>query len=181
MNPGRRVTLDSSVLIAYVVSKKDDSVVKKVVMKSMTDDSLMITDVIMDEVFAFSEKKQSTVTREHIERAISGLNVPIVKIRPIPDEHDLQARYGIRDLSDAKILYSVETTESVILVTYDDDYFDGNVKGLNLEIMDPTVYLYEDDVKSGRYIPKRERNRRYFRSKRRDERWESLKPRPSYR
>lgn len=168
MTDGRKVTLDSSVLIAYVVSKKDDSVVKKVVMKSTTDDSLMITDVIMDEVLAFSEKKQSNVTREYIEQAISGLNVPIVKIRPIPDEYALQARYGIRDIGDAKILYSVETTESVILVTYDDDYFDGNVKGLNLEIMDPTVYLYEDDVKSGKYIPKRERNRRYLRLRRDD-------------
>lgn len=168
MTPGRKVTLDSSVLIAYVISKKDDSVVKKVVMKSTTDDSLMITDVIMDEVLAFSDKKQSSVTREYIEQAILGLNVPIVKIHPIPDEHALQSRYGIRDIGDAKILYSVETTESVILVTYDDDYFDGNVKGLNLEIMDPAVYLYEDDVKSGRYTPKRERNRRYLRLRRDD-------------
>lgn len=174
MTPGRRVTLDSSVLIAYVISKKDDSVVKKVVMKSTTDDSLMITDVIMDEVLAFSEKKRSSATRECIEQAISGLDVPIVEIRPIPDEHALQARYGIRDIGDAKILYSVETTGSVILVTYDDDYFDGNVKGLDLEIMDPTVYLYEDDVKSGRYAPERERNRRYLRL-RRDDRWKSLR------
>jgi len=34
----RNVTLDSNVLISYVISKRDDTIVRKVVTKSITED-----------------------------------------------------------------------------------------------------------------------------------------------
>ena len=52
--------------------------------------------------------------------------------------------YDIRDDDDLKILYSVNMTDSVILVTKDDD-FKGNVAGIKARIMDPKSYFYEKD------------------------------------
>ena len=42
----RNITLDTSVLIAWIITKHEDSIVKKVVTKSITDDRLMLTDII---------------------------------------------------------------------------------------------------------------------------------------
>ena len=157
----RNVTLDTNILISYVISKSDNSVVKTVVTKAAKDDNLMITDIIRDEVLAYADKKDAYATKDELRDGIDSLGVEIVKVGPPPSKEELQRRYGIRDIKDGKILYSVETTQSVILVTYDDDYFDGKVHGLDTEIMDPVVYLYEDDIKSGKYVPKRPKNRRF--------------------
>lgn len=162
----RNVTLDTNILVSYIISKKDRSVVKTVVTKTIQDDNLMISDIIRDEVLAYAEKKDAKATREQLQKGLDELNVPIVKVGPAPPASELQKKYGIRDIKDGKILYSVETTDSLILVTYDDDYFDGKLHGLDVEIMDPVVYLYEDDVKSGAYIPEKPRNRRYIKVRR---------------
>ena len=163
----RKVTLDTNILVSYIISKKDKSVVKSVVTKTIRDDELIITDIIRDEVLAYADKNGALATRSELQRKIDGLGVPIISIGPAPSGKDLQRRYGIRDIKDGKILYSVETTESVILVTYDDDFFDGKLKGVDVEVMDPVVYLFEDDVKSGKYRPKRPKNGRFFKIRRR--------------
>lgn len=168
MNPFQRkdrrnVTLDTNVLISYIISKKDNSVVKSVVTKSVRDDNLMITDIIRDEILAYADKKDSRLSREELQKGIDSLDIPIVMLTPPPSKEELQRKYGIRDISDGKILYSVEMTDSVILVTYDDDFFDGRISGLNVEIMDPVFYLYETDIRNGKYVPDRKSNRRHVR------------------
>jgi len=142
----RNVTLDSNVLISYVISKKDDSIVKKVVTKSVTDDRLMLTDVIFDECLRHTERRKARVSKEEMSGMLKELSSEIIKITPVPSNEELAERYKIRDKKDLKILYSVEMTDSVILVTYDDDFFD-NVEGVKAEIMYPADYLREDERK----------------------------------
>lgn len=57
-NTKRNVTLDSSILISYVISKNDNTIIKKVVIKSTTDDRLMLTDVIFDECVKLRIRKE---------------------------------------------------------------------------------------------------------------------------
>jgi len=140
----RNVTLDSSVLISYVISKKDDSIVKKVVTKSVTDDRLMITDIIADECLAYTDKQQAAVSRSVMWKKLKELCPQIIELKPMPSVKELQRRYKIRDVKDLKILYSVEMTDSIILVTYDDDFFDG-VEGVKAKIVRPVDYLHEGD------------------------------------
>lgn len=163
----RKVTLDTNVLVSYIISKKDNSVVKAVVTKSIRDDSIMITDIIRDEVLSYADKHGSRLSREDLQRGIDSLDVPVIVLSPPPSKTELQRRYGIRDINDGKILYSVEMTDSVILVTYDDDFFDGRISGLDVEVMDPTFYLYESDIRNGKYNPERETNRRHLKIARR--------------
>ena len=159
---GRKVTLDTNILVSYIISKKDKSVVKSVVTKTIRDDEFIITDIIRDEVLAYADKNGALATRSELQIKLDGLAVPIIAIGPALSAKDLQRKYGIRDIEDGKILNSVETTESVILVIYDDDFFDGKLKGVDVEVMDPVVYLFEDDVKSGNYKPKWANNGRLF-------------------
>ena len=144
-NTKRNVTLDSNVLIAYVTSKKDNSIIRKVVTKSMTDDRLMITDVIYEECLKYATKKDSKMTGEEISKKLLSVQSGIIDISPVPPDADLLKKYKIRDIKDLKILYSVDMTDSVILVTMDDDFSD--VKGVKAKIMDPKQYLAEDRSK----------------------------------
>ena len=141
----RKVTLDSNVLISYVISKKDNTINKKVVIKSVTDDRLMLSDVIFEECLRHADGKKARATREEIASKLLEISPEIIQISPVPPTEDLLMRYKIRDLSDLKILYSVEMTESVILVTMDDDFSD--VTDLKAKIMRPGDYLFE---KNGR-------------------------------
>jgi len=144
-NRKRNVTLDSNVLIAYVTSKKDNSVVRKVVTKSMTDDRLMLTDVIYEECLKYANKKNSRATRGYISQELKSVQPNIIDISPIPSDADLLKKYKIRDKTDLKILYSVDMTDSVILVTMDDDFSD--VEGLKARIMEPKEYLTDKGKK----------------------------------
>jgi hypothetical protein len=62
-NTKRNLTLDSDVHIAWVYSKKDGSVVGKVVTKSVTQDRLMLTDVIYDECIKQGDKRKAPLSR----------------------------------------------------------------------------------------------------------------------
>ena len=148
----RNVTLDSNVLISYVVSKGDDTVNKKVVTKSITDDRLMISDVIYDECVAYAKRPKARVTEAEIAKTLKELG-PIINISPVPSDSDLLKKYRIRDAKDLKILYSVDMTDSVILVTMDDDFTD--VEGLKALIMDPPQYLREKGGKKKKPANKR--------------------------
>lgn len=76
----RNVTLDTNVLISYIISKKDNSVVKSVVTKSVRDDNLMITDIIRDEILAYADKQDSRLSREELQKGIDSLDIPIVML-----------------------------------------------------------------------------------------------------
>jgi len=141
----RNITLDTSVLIAWIITKHEDSIVKKVVTKSITDDRLMLTDIIYEECLKYADKRKSKASNEEITAKLSALSPKIIKISPIPSDEELLKRYRIRDTNDLKILYSVEMTDSVILITYDDDFSD--IEGVKAKIMDPVEYLYEDEIR----------------------------------
>jgi len=146
-NEKRNVTFDTNILIAWILSKKEGSIYRVAVTKAVTDDRLMLTDIIWDECLGFADKKsgkKANVSKADIAAKLKGLGLKVIPIKPIPTDDELKARgYRIRDNKDLKILYSVNMTESVILVTRDDD-FDGNVKGITAKIMDPMNYFHED-------------------------------------
>ncbi|MCL2032012.1 MAG: PIN domain-containing protein [Methanomassiliicoccaceae archaeon] len=144
----RNVTLDSSVLISYVISKHNDTTVKKVVTKSVTDDRLMLTDVIFDECLRYTDKRKSRTTKENMSMKLRDVSPKIIDISPVPSTEELMKKYKVRDLDDLKILYSVEMTDSVILVTLDDDFTD--VEGIKAKIMRPEQYLFEEKDKNKR-------------------------------
>jgi predicted nucleic acid-binding protein len=133
--------LDTSVLIAWVITKNDDSIVKKVVLKAVNEDRLMLSDIIYDECLKYGDKRKAKATKEEIVAKLTELG-PVVRISPVPPEEELLKRYRIRDRDDLRILYSVEMTNSVILVTYDDD-FSGDIGCITAEIMRPENYLYD--------------------------------------
>jgi len=138
----RNVTLDTNVLIAYVISKRNNSLSKKVVMKSITDDRLMLTDIIMDECLSYARSPRAKVTTAEMKEKLKEISDHIIELKPIPSVKELAERYRIKDINDLKILYSVEMTDSVILVTYDDDFRHG-VEGIKARIMHPKKYLNE--------------------------------------
>jgi len=142
-NTKRNVTMDSSVLISYVISKKDNTINKKVVTKSTTDDRLMLTDVIYQECLKYTRGKNARVTKEEMSGKLKMIAPEIISISPVPSEKDLMKKYRIRDKNDLKILYSVDMTDSVILVTVDDDFSD--IEGLKAKVMRPTEYLFEQE------------------------------------
>ncbi|MCL2607692.1 MAG: PIN domain-containing protein [Methanomassiliicoccaceae archaeon] len=144
----RRVTVDANILIAYIVSKKEGSLERKVLIKAANDDRLLITDVIMDECINFAYKKEGRkrgLTEAAIAAKIRELDLKIISIKPIPSDDELKAAgYAIRDDDDLKILYSVSTINADIFVTRDDD-FKGDVRGIRAKIMDPVSYIREED------------------------------------
>ena len=143
-----RVVMDTSVLIAYIRSKDDGSLSKATVTKALTEDTLMITDLIWAECLKYHLKKSHKVTYEDIERALRDLDVKVFYTDPMSEE-ELEARYDIEDGNDRKILYSVDTTKSTIFVTYDDDFF-RRVNGVEAAVMDPFMYLHRDDWLAGK-------------------------------
>lgn len=164
----RNVTLDTNVLIAYSRSKDDGSLVKKVVTKSNNDDKLMITDVIIEEWKRYCNNPDANFTKKDVKRTIKRLNPTVVLVKPLPSDEELAERYKIRDGSDFAILYSVDMTDSEILVTYDDDFFAIGVEGIEAEILDPVAYLYEKEIKSGEYKPSRPKQGRIKKISKRD-------------
>ena len=137
------MTLDTNVLIAYVISKHNNSVAKKVVTRSITDDRLMLTDIIRDECLAYTRKPGARVSWKTMDEKLKQICQDVIELKPIPCMNELLKKYKIRDPKDMKILYSVDMTDSVIIVTYDDDFLDGGVEGIKARIMHPKDYLEE--------------------------------------
>ena len=137
----RKVTLDSNVLIAFIVSKRNNTIIKKVVLKSVTEDQLMLTDVIYNECLLYAEQKGARASREEVSGNLVEISPKIIKITPMPSKEELLKRYQIRDEKDLQILFSVDKTKSVILVTMDKDF--ENATGVEAVIMDPKEYLQE--------------------------------------
>jgi len=101
----------------------------------------MLTDVIFAECQKYADKRGSRTSEEEMSRKLKELSPEIIDVSSVPSNEELKKKYKIRDLEDMKILYSVEMTNSVILVTLDDDFSD--VDGLRAKIMRPGEYLYE--------------------------------------
>ena len=83
--------------------KRDDTIVRKVVTKSVTDDRLMLTDVIIEECLNYSAKKRAKVSKEEMYKTLKDLS-DIINISPIPPDKELSKMYKICDPNDLKIL-----------------------------------------------------------------------------
>jgi predicted nucleic acid-binding protein len=108
----------------------------------VTDDRLMLTNIIYDECLGYADKKGARATKDEVSKKIKEISPDIIEIRRVPKDSKLSKKYKIRDVNDLKILYSADKTKSVILVTMDDDFSD--VKGLKAKVMKPKDYLIED-------------------------------------
>jgi len=153
-NRRRNVTLDSNILIAYIVSKRENTVIKKVIAKSVNYDKLMLTNIIFEECLDFASKRNANISEEEISVKLKKICPIIIDISPIPSDTDLLKKFKIRDIDDLKILYSVEVTNSEILVTMDEDF--SEVEGIKAKIMKPTEYLYEGENNDKTSNPKEE-------------------------
>ncbi len=121
----------------------------RVIKKSTTDDELIITNIILVECARHSKKKGVKFTEEEIIGRVKSLGEPIIlEVAPMDE---LKERYYIRDDDDYAILFSVDETDTEILVTGDKDYFDPRypVKGIRARILKPKQYLEEDSEKDG--------------------------------
>ena len=141
---GRNVTLDANVLIEFLLSKKEGALTPKVVRKTIEEDHLMLTDVILAEALAFADKKKARgLTREEIEARLTALVGQPIVLEPIPTDDILAKMIEIDDDKDRKIAYSSNQTDSVILVTSDHHFY--RVVGLKARVLKPHEYLYEDE------------------------------------
>ena len=134
------MTLDSNVLISYIISKNEESNTKKTFKKSITDDHLMLTDIIYEECMDFCDKLGSKIEEIDVSEKLNEVGY-VILLLPVPPTDELKKKYKIRDENDLKILYSADKTKSVILVTMDKDFDD--VSGVNAKIMSPREYLNE--------------------------------------
>jgi len=140
----RNVTFDTNVLLEFVLSKKEDSVIRKAIAKAVEKDRLMLTDVILDEAMAYEQKDRTgKYDAETIRARLTGIAGDPIVISPIPDILDLKKMFEIDDEDDLKILWSAQMTNSVIIVTSDRHYF--HVSGVRARILRPDEYLYEED------------------------------------
>jgi len=98
----RNVTLDTNVLIAYVISKENNSLSKKVVMKSITDDRLMLTDIIMDECLSYTRLPRAKVTTAEMREKLKEISDHIIELKPIPSVKELAERYRIKDITTSR-------------------------------------------------------------------------------
>jgi len=144
-NEKRGVTLDSNVIIGHVISKHDNTLLRCVVMKCISEDIPMLTDVIVNECLNYTRKPHSKVSYALMKERLNDISADIIELEPIPSAEELEKRYKIRSRKDLRILYSAETTESVIIVTQDHDFND--VGGISAKIMGPEGYLYEEREK----------------------------------
>jgi hypothetical protein len=141
----RNVTLDTMMFIGCILSKREVTLHRVVITKATTEDRLMLTDVIYNEClnFARSKKNKRGITEEDIAAKLAELNIDIIPVGPVPDPSELRKMgYRVRHDRDLKILYSVNMTDSVILVTRD-DHFKGDIKGIKAKIMNPKSYVNE--------------------------------------
>jgi len=139
-----RVTFDSSVLISYIGSKNGETLADKAINKAKNDDVPVITNILLEECVAVAERKrirrgQITAKREKVHVKLSSIS-NIVWI-PMISDHDLEKRYGNRDKTDLKILYSADASGCAVLIAYDKDLLDGEIKGLTIEVLHPLEYL----------------------------------------
>ena len=141
---GRRITIDSNVIIASVFSKRDteDSTSKRVIIKCRTVDIPMITDIIVDECIRRTRRSKSKATTSEMIEELNNITLDIIKLKPLPPIEELAERYKIRDKRDLQILYSADMTESAIIITQDKDFF-ANVEGIKARIM--SIYEYDEE------------------------------------
>ena len=149
----RNITMDTSVVIAFLTSKKEGGIVRKVFAKAKNQDDIQMTDIIWDEAVAFSKKLDTAFSEEQIKAFLANISETVIQLKPLPELEELVKKYKIRDSNDLQILYSAEMTKSVILITRDKDFDDA--EGLDIELMDMVKYLYEHEIPEKKLLRRR--------------------------
>ena len=138
------MTFDSSVLISYIGSKNGTTLADKAINKAKTDGIPIITNILLEECVAVTERKktgrgQITAPKEEVCLKLSSIG-KIVRI-PLVSDDELKERYGNRDVTDLKILYSADMTGCVLLIAYDKDFLQSEIGGLDMVVVHPSEYL----------------------------------------
>ena len=137
---------DTNILVAYVLSKSDNSLVCAVFDKVREADTLVVTNQVMDEIYRLDLSGEG-IYRDDVTRALKKLKPSLVFVVN-PGDADLE-RYSIDDPRDKPILYSADMVNARVILTNDKAWFRNNVSGVNAEIMDLLGYLYHDEIVAG--------------------------------
>jgi len=140
----RKVTLDANTIISGLRDGKNgETTTNKVLKKSVTEDELMLTNVIFIEVDRYVETRTKGDAKDKMKGKLERIAKDVIAIE-LPPDAELKRMYRIRDDDDYKILYSADVTGSEVLVTGDDDFHDPKTKGPeNVRIVRPREYLNE--------------------------------------
>lgn len=143
-NRKRRVSVDANVLMAAIAYRS--KVVPLVLDKIRTHDELIVSNIILFQCTRQSGKKGCNLDEESIRKAVLDICPDVAMIEILPIE-ELRKRYSIRDEEDLEVLYSVDATDSDILVTGDKDFYDVDrpPRGVKVRFMRPREYLDEED------------------------------------
>lgn len=141
----RPVTMDINALVDFVLSKKEEAVIRKAMRKAVEEDRLMLTDVSLEEAMAFATKRKKNrgETAEHIRDVLVSVAGQPIVIQPIPPIEELRKTIRMDDDDDLKIVYSSNITDSVILITRDHHFY--RVTGLKARVLTPDEYIYEEE------------------------------------
>ena len=139
------VFTDTNVLVAYVKSKSDNTLVCAVFDKVRESDTLIVTNQVMWELYHIDiGPKYGATEITHALRRLKPKTVFVVN----PTDYDL-TRYTIDDPKDRAILYSAHMANAGVILTNDKAWFRSNVSGLDAIVMDLLGYLYQDEILSG--------------------------------
>lgn len=140
----RRVSVDANVLMAAIAYRS--KVAPRVLSKIKDRDKLIVSNIILFQCTRQSMKRKCPLDEDQIRKAVFEICPDVVEIDIIPLE-ELKKRYKMRDESDLETLYSVDMTNSEILVTGDDDFFDAKnpPQGVKVQFMRLNDYLEEDN------------------------------------
>lgn len=142
---------DTNVLVAYVLSKSDNSLVCTVFDMVRESDTLVVTNQVLDELYRIDLSKKTTTG--DITKAMRRLNPALVFVRN-PSESDLRM-FTIDDPNDRKILYSADKVNAAIILTNDAAWFRDNVSGVDAQVMDLMAYCYQDKIRDGSMVFKK--------------------------
>ena len=136
----RRVTVDANIIVAALIYGCADC---RDVLDTVNEcDQLMMTNIILFQCTRQGRKKKCPVDSEEIERRVREICPDVKYVEIIPLEQ-LKTRYYIRSDKDYETLYSADVTDSEILLTSDNDFYDPErpVKGIRAKILRMDDYL----------------------------------------
>lgn len=136
----RRVTVDTNIIVAALIYGSADC--RNVLDTVKECDELMMTNIILFQCTRQSRKKHCPLDSEEIEKRVREMCPDVRYVEIIPLEQ-LKRRYYIRSDKDYETLYSADVTDSEILLTSDNDFYDPErpVKGIHAKILRVNDYL----------------------------------------
>lgn len=139
---------DTNILFAYVIGwKKPEKAVCLAFKKAKTEDVVVVTNQVLEELYRTGPKK-GKMTVDQITEALRELRPELVFVKnPTPAE--LESVF-VQDKGDLPILYSAYCAGATVILTRDNKWFEDGVFGVDAEIMEPYGYLYYQDILDGK-------------------------------